>query len=74
MIRFERCKNCNIALKTIETEINNANSYKQKQLEIQTTIENEVANLKKSLRLQSQEVESLAGSKESGKKSLKTKG
>lgn len=39
---FNRCKNCNVALETIETEISNANTYKQKQIDIQTSIENEV--------------------------------
>lgn len=36
------CNNCEIALKTIETQIASANSYKQKQLEIQANIETEV--------------------------------
>ena len=31
-----------MALETIETEISNANTYKQKQIDIQTSIENEV--------------------------------
>ena len=39
---FNRCKNCNVALETIETEISNANTHKQKQIDIQTSIENEV--------------------------------
>jgi hypothetical protein len=37
-----RCKNCDIALKTIETQINQANTYKQNQLELQVNIETEV--------------------------------
>lgn len=39
---YNRCKNCEIALKTIETEVSNANVHKQKQLENQAKIENEV--------------------------------
>jgi hypothetical protein len=39
---MKRCKNCNIALQTIETEVNNANVYKQKELENQASIDNEV--------------------------------
>lgn len=34
--------NCTIALKTIETQIANANNYKQQQLELQNNIETEV--------------------------------
>lgn len=36
------CTNCEIALKTIETQITCANSFKQKQLEIQSNVEIEV--------------------------------
>ena len=36
------CKNCDIALKTIEAQISQANSYKQKQIEKQANIELEV--------------------------------
>lgn len=37
-----RCKNCSIALQTIEKQISEANTYKQKQLDLQTSIESEV--------------------------------
>lgn len=86
------CKNCDIALKTIETQISEANAYKQKQTEKQANIDLEVKfvnfliqkclskfqifkvlNLKKSIKIQSQEVESMNLSKDS-KKSLKMKG
>lgn len=48
--------NCSDVLKTIESEISFANVYKQQQLEIQNNIENEVTNMKKSIKIQSQEV------------------
>ncbi|CAF0793354.1 unnamed protein product [Brachionus calyciflorus] len=67
------CKNCDIALKTIETQITQANAHKQKQQEKQAFIDLEVLNLKKSLKIQSQEVESMNLPKET-KKSLKMKG
>lgn len=36
------CKNCDIALKTIEAQISQANNYKQKQIEKQANIDLEV--------------------------------
>jgi COP9 signalosome complex subunit 7 len=41
-----RCKNCDVALKTIETQISNANSFKQNQLDKQLNIESEVLKMK----------------------------
>lgn len=37
------CKNCDFALKTIEAQISQANNFKQKQLEKQANIDQEVA-------------------------------
>lgn len=69
------CRNCDIALQTIETQIKQANSHKQNNIDLQANIDAEVANLKKSIMLQSQEVESMntSGSKDSNKKSSKLK-
>lgn len=70
------CMNCEIALQTIESQIKQANLHKQNNIDLQANIEAEVANLKKSIMLQSQEVESMntSGSKDSSKKSTKLKG
>ena len=67
------CKNCDIALNTIQNQITQANVQKQTKLDSQANIEAEVANLKKSIKLQSMEVESMNTSAQS-KKSAKSKG
>ena len=68
-----RCKNCGKALETIETQITVANVYKQKQIDLQTNIDAEVTNLKKSIKIQ--EAESMSSSsKDFVKKQSKTKG
>lgn len=38
------CNNCDIALKTIETQIKQANSHKQNNIDLQTNIDAEVTN------------------------------
>ena len=42
LINYFRCKNCGIALQTIEKQISEANLYKQKQIDLQNNIESEV--------------------------------
>jgi hypothetical protein len=59
-------------LETIETQITVANVYKQKQIDLQTNIDAEVTNLKKSIKIQ--EAESMSSSKDIGKKQSKSKG
>ncbi len=65
------CDNCDVALRTIEEQIVSANVSKQASVDYQAGIDSEVANLKKSIRLQSQEVEMGGGGKA---KAAKTKG
>jgi hypothetical protein len=70
---YERCKNCGKALETIETQITIANVYKQQQIDLQTNIDAEVSNLKKTIKIQ--EAESMSSTKDLTKKSsTKTKG
>ena len=60
-------------METIETQITVANVYKQKQIDLQTNIDAEVTNLKKSIKIQ--EAESMSSSsKDFVKKQSKTKG
>ncbi|RNA16683.1 COP9 signalosome complex subunit 7b-like [Brachionus plicatilis] len=68
------CKNCDIALKTIEVQISQANSFKQKQIDKKANIDLEVLNLKKSIMIQNQDSDSLNNVPKESKKSLKTKG
>lgn len=63
-------------MKTIETQIKSANLHKQANIDYQASIEAEVANLKKSIKLQSQEVDAMntSSSLRDAKKSAKLKG
>ena len=60
------CENCDVAMRTIEEQIVQANVSKQASVDYQAGIENEVANLKKSIRIQSQEVD-MSGKMKGGK-------
>ncbi len=62
------CENCDVAMRTIEEQISQANLNKQANFDYQAGIENEVANLKKSIRIQSQEIDLSGKSKTSKSK------